>query len=88
MTHYTPLRDHHTPNGRVHLSSQVVRLDTGHRIYHRPRHRTWDWWAADILFRFVLPVLVLLFAALAWIGFIWLVLAVGRASRSLGGGGF
>lgn len=70
-------------NGRVHLSREVLRLDDHAPIYRR--RREWRAVLFDLAFRYVVPFLALVFAALALIGFIWVLLAIGRAIHASGG---
>jgi hypothetical protein len=62
------------------LQPGVLHLDTSRRVYYR-RRRNWSNLIWDLVFFVGLPLLML-----ASVGvLIWILIAIGRAARSLGG---
>jgi len=72
-----------TPNGRITLSSQVVRLDDGRRIYRRRRATTGER-VQDLLLRYVLPAGAMLMLAICWVLLFWIGATVERVLRGEG----
>ncbi len=64
-------------NGKVTLSPQVFRLDQHHRMYRR--RRSWQDITVDIVFTYVVPAAVLVFALACWAIIFWAGAAVLRA---------
>jgi len=70
-------------NGKVTLSSQVVRLDDGRPIYRRRRATTSER-VQDLLFRYVLPAGAMLMLAICWVLLFWIGAAIERVLRGEG----
>jgi hypothetical protein len=81
MMQHTPLHEYRK-NGKppFRLSSGVLHLDTSRRVYYH-RRRTWRDLIWDIVFRVGIPLLMLVSVGVL----IWILIAIGRAARSLGG---
>jgi hypothetical protein len=78
MTQRTPVRNNRHDEFR--LQPGVLHLDTSRRVYYRRRY-SWRDLIWDIVFRVGIPLL-----GLASVGvLIWILIAIGRAARSLGG---
>jgi len=80
MSH-SPLLDR--MDGKIALSSQVVRLDDGRRIYRRRRMTTSER-VQDLLFRYVLPAGAMLMLAICWVLLFWIGAIVMRVLRGEG----
>jgi ribosomal protein L39E len=82
MTQHTPLRNnrHHS---QFRLQPGVLHLDTSRRVYYHRRRRTWRDLIWDLIFGAIIPLLILASVGIL----IWILIAIGRAARSLGGMG-
>jgi hypothetical protein len=79
MRQHTPVRNNRHQEFR--LQPGVLHLDTSRRVYYHRRRRTWRDLIWDIAFRVGIPLLMLVSVGVL----IWILIAIGRAVRSLGG---